>query len=306
MTADKTAKDIRNMRIRGALDIAIAAARAMRKELDGKSTAAVISNLKKSGKTLKAARPTAVSLPNAVDYVLYLAEKNKKLDAGEFTRTTSKDIQKFIDDQERALERIAEIGANLIDSNDTILTHCNSDTVVALFERARKEGKKFKVICTETRPRFQGHLTARALAKAKIPTTLVVDSAARLMMKEFKVDKVIVGGDTVLANGDLINKIGTSQIAVAARDLDIDFIAAVESIKFSPRSIEGEMAKIEYRDTKEVIKPGKIRGIKVLNPAFDITPAEMIDMLITEEGIIPPQGAYHLLREKFGWELSSF
>ncbi|MBU4342013.1 MAG: ribose 1,5-bisphosphate isomerase [Candidatus Altiarchaeales archaeon] len=306
MTADKTAKDIRNMRIRGALDIAIAAARAMRKELDGKSTAAVISNLKKSGKKLKAARPTAVSLPNAVDYVLYLAEKNKKLDAGEFTRTTSKDIQKFIDDQERALERIAEIGANLIDSNDTILTHCNSDTVVALFERARKEGKKFKVICTETRPRFQGHLTARALAKAKIPTTLVVDSAARLMMKEFKVDKVIVGGDTVLANGDLINKIGTSQIAVAARDLDIDFIAAVESIKFSPRSIEGEMAKIEYRDTKEVIKPGKIRGIKVLNPAFDITPAEMIDMLITEEGIIPPQGAYHLLREKFGWELSSF
>ncbi|MBU4202063.1 MAG: ribose 1,5-bisphosphate isomerase [Candidatus Altiarchaeota archaeon] len=306
MTADKTAKDIRNMRIRGALDIAIAAARAMRKELDGKSTAAVISNLKKSGKTLKAARPTAVSLPNAVDYVLYLAEKNKKLDAGEFTRTTSKDIQKFIDDQERALERIAEIGANLIDSNDTILTHCNSDTVVALFERARKEGKKFKVICTETRPRFQGHLTARALAKAKIPTTLVVDSAARLMMKEFKVDKVIVGGDTVLANGDLINKIGTSQIAVAARDLDIDFIAAVESIKFSPRSIEGEMAKIEYRDTKEVIKPGKIRGIKVLNPAFDITPAEMIDMLITEEGIIPPQGAYHLLREKFGWDLSSF
>ena len=306
MTADKIAKDIRNMRIRGALDIAIAAARAMRKELDGKSTAAVISNMKKSGKKLKAARPTAVSLPNAVDYILYLAQKNKKLDAGEFTRTTSKDIQKFIDDQERALERIAEIGANLIDSNDTILTHCNSDTVVALFERARKEGKKFKVICTETRPRFQGHLTARALAKAKIPTTLVVDSAARLMMKEFKVDKVIVGGDTVLANGDLINKIGTSQIAVAARDLDIDFIAAVESIKFSPRSIEGEMVKIEYRDTKEVIKPGKIRGIKVLNPAFDITPAEMIDMLITEEGIIPPQGAYHLLREKFGWELSSF
>ena len=306
MTVDKTAKDIRNMRIRGALDIAIAAARAMRKELDGKSTAAVISNMKKSGKKLKAARPTAVSLPNAVDYILYLAQKNKKLDAGEFTRTTSKDIQKFIDDQERALERIAEIGANLIDSNDTILTHCNSDTVVALFERARKEGKKFKVICTETRPRFQGHLTARALAKAKIPTTLVVDSAARLMMKEFKVDKVIVGGDTILANGDLINKIGTSQIAVAARDLDIDFIAAVESIKFSPRSIEGEMAKIEYRDTKEVIKPGKIRGIKVLNPAFDITPAEMIDMLITEEGIIPPQGAYHLLREKFGWELSSF
>ena len=306
MSVNKTARDIRDMRIRGALDIAIAAARAMKRELDGKSTAAITTNLKKSGKKLKAARPTAVSLPNAVDYILYLAGKNKRLDAGEFRKTMSDDIQKFIDDQERALERIAKIGANLIDSNDTILTHCNSDTVVALFERARKEGKKFNVICTETRPRFQGHLTARALAKAKIPTTMVVDSAARLMMKELKVDRVIVGGDTVCANGDLINKIGTSQIAVAARDLDIDFIAAVESIKFSPQSIEGEMVKIEYRDTKEVIKPGKIRGIKVLNPAFDITPAEMIDMLITEEGIIPPQGAYHLLREKFGWELSSF
>jgi len=306
MSVNKTTRDIRNMRIRGALDIAIAAARAMKRELDGKSTAAVIKNLKKSGKKLKAARPTAVSLPNAVDYILYLADRNRKLERKEFTRTMFKDIQKFIDDQENSLKKIAEIGANLIDSNDTILTHCNSDTVVALFERARKEGKKFNVICTETRPRFQGHLTAKALAKAKIPTTLVVDSAARLMMKEFKVDKVIVGGDTVRANGDLINKIGTSQIAVAARDLDIDFIAAVESIKFSPQSMEGELVKIEYRDTKEVIKPGKIRNIKVLNPAFDITPAEMIDMLITEEGIIPPQGAYHLLREKFGWELSSF
>jgi len=306
MTVNKTARDIKDMRIRGALDIAIAAARAMKKELDGKSTIPIIKNLKKSGKTLKAARPTAVSLPNAVDYVLYLAEKNKKLDAVEFRKAMSDEIQKFIDDQERALERIAEIGANLIDSKDVILTHCNSDTVVALFERAWKEGKKFKVICTETRPRFQGHLTARALAKAGIPVTLVVDSAARLMMKEFKVDKVIVGGDTVRANGDLINKIGTSQIAIAARELDIDFIAAVESIKFSPRSVGGELVKIEYRDTKEVIKPGKIRGIKVLNPAFDITPAEMIDMLITEEGVIPPQGAYHLLREKFGWELSSF
>jgi len=306
MTVNKTARDIKDMRIRGALDIAIAAARAMKKELDGKSTIPIIKNLKKSGKTLKAARPTAVSLPNAVDYVLYLAEKNKKLDAVEFRKAMSDEIQKFIDDQERALERIAEIGANLIDSKDVILTHCNSDTVVALFERAWKEGKRFRVICTETRPRFQGHLTARALAKAGIPVTLVVDSAARLMMKEFKVDKVIVGGDTVRANGDLINKIGTSQIAVAARNLDIDFIAAVESIKFSPRSVGGELVKIEYRDTKEVIKPGKIRGIKVLNPAFDITPAEMIDMLITEEGVIPPQGAYHLLREKFGWELSSF
>jgi len=306
MTVNKTARDIKDMRIRGALDIAIAAARAMKKELDGKSTIPIIKNLKKSGKTLKAARPTAVSLPNAVDYVLYLAEKNKKLDAVEFRKAMSDEIQKFIDDQERALERIAEIGANLIDSKDVILTHCNSDTVVALFERAWKEGKRFRVICTETRPRFQGHLTARALAKAGIPVTLVVDSAARLMMKEFKVDKVIVGGDTVRANGDLINKIGTSQIAIAARELDIDFIAAVESIKFSPRSVGGELVKIEYRDTKEVIKPGKIRGIKVLNPAFDITPAEMIDMLITEEGVIPPQGAYHLLREKFGWELSSF
>ncbi len=306
MSVNKTARDIRDMRIRGALDIAIAAARAMKKELDGKSTAAVIKDLKKASKTLKAARPTAVSLPNAVDYVLYLADRNRKLDAGEFRKAMSKDIQKFIDDQERALERIAEIGANLIDNNDVILTHCNSDTVVALLAKAKKDGKKFKVICTETRPRFQGHLTAKALAKAKIPTTLVVDSAARLMMKEFKVDKVIVGGDTVRANGDLINKIGTSQIAVAARDLDIDFIAAVESIKFSPQSVGGEMVDIEYRDTKEVIRPGKIRGIRVLNPAFDITSAEMIDMLITEEGIIPPQGAYHLLREKFGWELSSF
>jgi len=304
MSVDKTAKDIKDMRIRGALDIAIAAAKAMKKEVgEGKITPAVIAGLKRSGKKLKAARPSAVSLPNAVDYILYLAEKNRNLERREFGRVMSEEIQKFINEQKKSLNRIAEIGANLIDKKDIILTHCNSDTVTALLERAWKEGKKIEVICTETRPRFQGHLTARALVKAGIPVTLVVDSAARLMMRELKVDKVFVGGDTVCANGDLINKIGTSQIALAAKELGIDFIAAVESIKFSPQSVGGEMAEIEYRDSGEVIKPGKIRGIKVLNPAFDITPAEMIDMLITEEGIIPPQGAYHLLREKFGWEL---
>ncbi len=306
MLVNKTVRDIKDMRIRGALDIAIAALRAMKGEVDGKSTAAVIKNLKKSGKMLKAARPTAVSLPNAVDYVLYLAGKNRGLSSKEFTRTMSEAIQKFIDEQKDSIEKIADIGANLINRDDVILTHCNSDTVVALLRRAWGEGKRFSVICTETRPRFQGHLTARALVKAGIPTTLIVDSAARLMMKESRVDRVIVGGDTICANGDLINKIGTSQIAGAAKELDIDFISAVESIKFSPQSVGGEMVKIEYRDAKEVISPGKIKGLRVLNPAFDITPAELIDMFITEDGIIPPQGAYQLLREKFGWELSSF
>jgi len=304
MSVEKTARDIKDMHIRGALDIAIAAAKAMKEEVGGgKSTKGIIADLKRAEKKLKAARPTAVSLPNAVDYVLYLAEKNKNLDREGFKHVMSEEIQKFIIEQERALERIAEIGANLIDKKDIILTHCNSDTVVTLLKQAWAEGKSMEVVCTETRPRFQGHLTARALKKAGIPVTLVVDSAARLMMKEMKVDKVFVGGDTVCANGDLINKIGTSQIALSAKELGIDFIAAVESIKFSPQSVGGEMVEIEYRDPREVIKPGKIRGIRVLNPAFDITPAELIDMLITEEGIIPPQGAYHLLKEKFGWEL---
>ncbi len=291
---------IKKMEIRGALDIAIAAASAMKYvaiESETEDMNELILNLNFAGEKLKSSRPTAVSLPNAVNYILYLAEKNKKSDK----KKLADEIQKFIENQENSLKKIAEFGSNMIEDNDTILTHCNSDTVVEILKKAWDSGKKINVVCTETRPRKQGYLTAAALSEYGIPATLIIDSAVHLMMKKLKVDKIIVGADTICANGDLINKIGTSQVAICANEMNVKFIAAAESIKFSPESLEGISVKIEERDPSEITT--ELSNVRKINPAFDITDAKYVDVIITEFGVIPPQAAYSLLKEKFGWKL---
>lgn len=304
---DKTYRDIKTMRVRGALTIAIASLKALDSVLDekAKDTRALARKLELGGKKLKSSRPTAVSLPNAVNYVLYLAKKNQGLALEEFREEMRSCIKRFIGEQEKALDTIGAIGANLIESGDVLLTHCNSDTVVTIFKKAHDEGKKIKVVCTESRPRYQGLITAKELSDYGIPTTLIVDSAVHLMMKKLKVDKVFVGADTVCADGDVINKIGTSQIALCAKELDIDFIVATESIKFSPQSLMGSMVKIEERDPAEVIRKGRLRKVKVMNPAFDVTDASHIGMMITEYGVMPPQAAYRIMQEKLGWGIKT-
>ncbi|MBN2015135.1 MAG: ribose 1,5-bisphosphate isomerase [Candidatus Altiarchaeota archaeon] len=302
---DKAYEDIKTMKVRGALDIAISAAETLKKVVfsDSEDTQELLQKLKSSGERLKSARPTAVSLPNAVDYILHLAGKNSGLGLKDFRGKLSESIDGFIEEQNQALKKIAEIGSHLVEDRDVILTHCNSDTVDMLLKRAWDDGKRFEVFCTETRPRYQGHITARELSSHGIPTTLVVDSAVHLLMKEMKVDKVVVGADTVYANGDMINKIGTSQIALCAKEMDVDFIVATESLKLCPQSLLGSKREIEYRDPSEIISPDKLPGVKILNPAFDITNADYITVFVTEFGVIPPEAVYHLLREKFGWEL---
>ena len=303
---EQTVEDIKTMRVRGALDIAIAAVNALSlvAQSDGaQDTKELTKKLTIAAKKLKGARPTAVSLPNAVNYIIYLAEKNKHLPLAEFRKKIVCETGKFVSEQEKALITIAEIGSNLIEDGDIILTHCNSDTVVEILKKAWDEGKKIEVICTESRPRYQGHLTAKALTSYGIPTTMIIDSAVHLMMKKMHVDKVIVGADTLCANGDLLNKIGTSQVALCAKELKIDFIVATESIKFSPQSLMGSVIPIEERDSSEVLEPGKIKKLKIRNPAFDITDVSYISMIVTEYGVIPPQAVYHILKEKFGWEL---
>lgn len=293
-------RKIKTMEIRGALDIAIASASAMKEAALESPDSELLSNLKSAGEKLKSARPTAVSLPNSVNYIIHLAEinKNDKI-------KLSAEIEKFIKKQENSLKKIADFGSHLIENNDTILTHCNSDTVVEILKKAWGDGKKFKVVCTETRPRKQGYITARALSQHGIPTTLIIDSAVHLMMKKLKVDKVIVGADTVCSDGDVINKIGTSQIAICAKEMNIQFIVATQSIKFSPESVSGNLITIEERETSEIVDESELPNVKIINPAFDITDASYVDVIVTEFGVIPPQAAYGLLKEKFGWKLEN-
>ncbi|HIH97576.1 MAG TPA: ribose 1,5-bisphosphate isomerase, partial [Thermoplasmata archaeon] len=208
-------------------------------------------------------------------------------------RTVINRAEKFISLSRQAVKRIGEIGARRIADGDTILTHCNSSCALSVIKTAFRQGKDISVWTTESRPRRQGLISVKELSKAGIPTTLVVDSAVRFYMR--KIDKVVVGADSIAANGAVVNKIGTSQLALIAHEARALFFVAAESYKFHPQTLVGELVEIEERDATEVVNPKEFPGIKIRNPAFDVTPPEYIDLIITEKGIIPPQAAFTLL-----------
>jgi ribose 1,5-bisphosphate isomerase len=299
------ANNIKEMKIRGAAEIARAAAHALAiasMNIKTSSPDEFIEELKKVKNLLLSTRPTAVSLPNALMYIMHRVEiaYKKGMSTEELKEIAIKAAEDFKKNSMEAIKKISEIGAKRIRNGDIIMTHCNSSVVISILKEAKRQGKEFEVIATETRPRFQGRLTAKALAEAGIPVTLIIDSAARYFMP--KVDKVIVGADAITANGAVVNKIGTSQIALAAHEARVRVFVGAETYKFSPSTILGELVEIEERPIEEVIPLEELpKGVKVANPAFDITPPEYIDIIITEKGIIPPQAAILILMEEFGW-----
>ncbi|MBD3388449.1 MAG: ribose 1,5-bisphosphate isomerase [Candidatus Altiarchaeales archaeon] len=297
MSVSETAEKINSMEVRGALRIAVEAARALEEEL---VNGASYDELVRAGDVLRDARPTAVSLPNSINYVLHLAESHKDNDPVVAKPMLLADISDFISKLEGSLDKIAEYGANLIEEGDVLLTICNSHTVTEIMKRAWADGKRFKVYACETRPRLQGHITVKDLQATGVDVTLIVDSAAYHTMIHKDVKKVFVGADTVYSNGDVINKIGTSQVALTAKHSGAEFIVCTSSIKFSPFSVHGEVVEIEERDASEV---AELPGVKVFNPAFDITPKEHVNMIVTEDGVIPPEAAYQVLKDRFGWSL---
>ena len=297
----RIADDIKTMRIRGAGRIARAAAQALMRaaeEYRGENLEEFLEYMEGVANLLVSTRPTAVSLPNAVNYVMTVLREKKYQSLEEARRAVIERAREFIEYSKQALRRLGEIGARLIRTGDVILTHCNSSAVESVLVTAWKQGKRFKVYATETRPKYQGYITARDLAREGIPVTLVPDSAVLTVIEKMHVTKVIVGADTVTANGAVINKIGTSQIALAAKKHGVTFIVATETYKFSPYTVVGQLVEIEERSPTEVLeKP--IPGLRVRNPAFDATPPDYIDMIVTERGIIPPKSAALLLWEMF-------
>ena len=220
---------------------------------------------------LLASRPTAVSLWNGVQSVF--KDASPDLEAEELRRTIISNADAFIKRSKEAVEIIGRIGSKRIRDGDKVLTHCNSKAALSVIIQAHRDGKDIEVFATESRPWRQGLLTARDLAKAGIRPTLIVDSAARWLMKD--VDVVVVGADTICSNGALINKIGTSQIALAAHEARVPFMVCAETFKFSPEDhvrgaggdrgagcLGGGQARTRSRE-----------GTRVLNPVFDATPA---------------------------------
>ncbi len=300
------AHDIKSMKIRGAGKIARSAAEALlitTQQSKAKSSSALVKELEASAKLLLNTRPTAVSLPNSIRYIMFRVREAQKRNVGlqDLRRLVIKTATDFIRHSERAVECIGEIGARRIEDGDLIITHCNSAATTAVLKAAFDQGKRFKVFVCETRPRFQGRITAKTLSGIGVPTSLIVDGAVRSFMA--RMDKAIVGADAVAANGAVVNKIGTSMVALAAHESRVMFFVAAETYKFSPETMLGQLVKIEERGSSEIISQKELKRmpkVTVRNPSFDVTPPEYIDLIITERGIIPPQAAIMIIQEEFG------
>ena len=308
MIVSDTAEKIKSMEIRGAGRIARAAAAALRdhaKILGAASHDEFRSGMERAAETLVATRPTAVSLPNAVHFVM------RGLPGPRTTEEARSGIveraDQFITSSEHAVERIGEFGARHIRDGDTILTHCNSEVALGCIIEAHRSGKEIEVFATEVRPRNQGHITIKTLNDAGIKTNFIVDSAVRSFIRD--IDLVIVGADAVTVNGAVVNKIGTSQVAHTAAEARVNMLVAAETYKFAPRTVVGDLITIEERAAGEVLPDSiakTLPHVTVRNPAFDVTPPEFIDLIITEQGAIPPQMAYVIIREYLGWDIGEF
>ncbi len=305
---EKTFNDIRQMRVRGAGRIARAAVKALEEyslTLNVSSKEEFIKSLEDAGEYLKGSRPTAVSLPNAINYVIsnFKRELYKLENREAWIEAFRRSCEDFIEKSVNAIEKIGIIGAKRVRDGDVLLTHCNSEAALSVILSAHKLGKNIRVYCTETRPKFQGLTSASILSRNGVDVTLIVDSAVRYFMN--KIDQVIVGADAITANGAVVNKIGTSLIALAAKESRSRFMVAAESYKISPQTFYGDLIIIEERPKYEIVSKdwlSRNKGVKVSNPAFDITPAEYVDAIITEVGIFPPQGIFILYKEMYGFQ----
>jgi len=292
---------IETMETRGAASIADATADALRTqavESDAETASELRAELRAVARLLLSTRPTAVSLPNACRYVLRRAAG----DSVESVRASAvESAEEFRARLETAQGDLGQVGANRLRDGDTIMTHCHSTDALACVEAAVDDGKELSAIVKETRPRKQGHITARELRELGVDVTLVVDSAARRYLDD--VDHVLVGADAIAADGSVVNKVGTSGLAVVARERGTPIVVAAGTLKLDPATMTGEAVEIEMREESEVLDATEretIGDITVENPAFDVTPPRYLDAIVTERGQFPPESIVTLMRELFG------
>ena len=301
---------IKEMRVRGAPAIGVAAAYAVAmagRDIRTESHAEFIAALSEAGREIASARPTAVNISWGVQRMLKVAEA--EADMTQIKARLLCEAERIQEEDEQINQRIGEHGNELMPEGGAVLTHCNTGalatagygTALGVIRAAWEGGKRFQVFATETRPLLQGaRLTAWELVQLGIPSTLIVDSSAGLLMRRGEVDRVIVGADRIVANGDVANKIGTYPIAVVARENGIPFYVAAPTSTIDPSILCGDDIPIEERRASEVTQIGGTQtapeGIGVRNPAFDITPHNYIAAIITERGIVREPYAENLLK----------
>lgn len=296
-----TAAKIKRLEVQGARNVAIVAIKAIEslaKETEAKNKKQLLKELSEAKDILFSSRETEPLMRNAVRWIINQVETSDHRKVGELAEIVSSASQQFLKNLEDSQERIAEIGSRRIRTNSTIFAHCHSSTVAYLLKRAKQEGKSFAVICTETRPVFQGRKTAEEMLELGVKTTLIVDSAARFFMN--KADFVLVGADAITSEGNVINKIGTSMTALVAHEARTPFYVVSELLKFDPVTMYGDYEKIEERSPSEIWE-NPPKDLIIRNPAFDVTRRDFIHGIICEEGIISPHAVIEVVHRKYPW-----
>lgn len=256
-----------------------------------------INYLKFVGGRLMEVRPSIAALYNCVGFFLHeVLEKHGNVDQTNIKTFTASKAEELIKQSESASEMIAQETSKLIGTGKRIMTHSYSSTVLKAFRCLFQNRKQVQAIVTESRPLYEGISTARVLSKIGIPVTFIVDSAAGCFME--KTDVVLIGADSILADGSAVNKIGTYMIALAARERHVPFYIVCEKLKFNTRSLwDKEAVVLEEKEPLEVLKLEIPARIKVRNIYFDITPSKYISGIITEGGLIKPTTVYNYIEK---------
>lgn len=292
---------IRNMTVRGAPAIGVAAGYGLYlgvKNFKG-NPGQFFKKLKKEAVFLKSSRPTGVNLRNILDRIVDALQAFKISETEKLKKIVLSEARKAHKEDIALCREIGRHGAKLLGRNDCVLTHCNAGglatsgfgTALGVIYAAKQQGKKVSVFADETRPLLQGaRLTAWELLKNRVPCTLLSDNMAAMVMRSGRIDCVIVGADRIAANGDTANKIGTYNVAILAEKHGIPFYVAAPGTTFDFKIKTGNQIPIEERNAEEVktVFGKKIapEAVRVVNPAFDVTPHALITAFITEAGVL--------------------
>ncbi|MDB4972940.1 MAG: Methylthioribose-phosphate isomerase [Myxococcaceae bacterium] len=301
---DEVADAIRDMVVRGAPAIGIAAAYALvlQAHLErGEARSFLLAN-GIAGRVLGATRPTAVNLAWAIGRMAQIAGSVGGLDGESRYRALLAEAEAIHREDVLACREMGRLGAEQVPDGATILTHCNAGalatggygTALGVIRAAHAQGKRVRVLADETRPYLQGaRLTAWELARDGIPVEVITDNMAGHFFQRGQIDFVVVGSDRIAKNGDVANKIGTYSVAVLARAHDVPFTVAAPWSTVDLRTLDGTAIPIEERSHDEVAKIGGLtivgEGIGVRHPAFDVTPARLVDFVFTERGVFSPR-----------------
>lgn len=303
---------IKEMVVRGAPAIGAAAAYGVvlaAKEFLKEDREIFFEKIEEALEVIANSRPTAVNLMWAVKRMKKVIEKNKELELIDIYQALKKEADSIYLEDIETNKKMAKFGNEVIKENAVILTHCNTGalatvgygTALGVIREAHYSGKNIFVYADETRPRLQGSkLTAWELVQEGIPAKLIADSVAATLIRDGKIDVILVGADRIALNGDTANKIGTFMLSVIAKVYNVPFyvVAPTSTIDFEIES--GKEIIIEERSPEEVTHINGVRiapeGIEVYNPAFDVTPHENITGIITEKGIIRPPFKENILK----------